>query len=98
RQDLVKKMNVSKNTISLIVDEFINEGILVEVGIKEPGKKGRPKVLIRLNKDGLKSIGISISKNSIEYSVINYYGEIVEKKTYSNDGTDSVRTKEQLQK
>lgn len=96
RQDLVKKMNVSKNTISLIVDEFINEGILVEVGLKEPGKKGRPKVLIKLNKDGYKSIGISVSKTSIDYSVINYYGEIIEKKTYPNEGTDPVQTKEHL--
>lgn len=98
RQDLVKKMNVSKNTISLIVDEFINEGILVELGVKEPGKKGRPKVLIKLNEDGYKSIGISVSKTRMEYSIINYYGQVIEKKTFSNEGIDPVQTKEQLLK
>ncbi len=98
RQDLVKEMNVSKNTISLIVDEFINEGILVEVGVKEPGKKGRPKVLIKLNEDGYKSIGISVSKTRMEYSIINYYGQVIEKKTFPNDGTDPVQTKQELLK
>lgn len=96
RQDLVEKLNVSKNTISLIVEEFIKEDVLVEVGVKEPGAKGRPKILIKLNKDGYKSIGVSISKTNIEYSLINYYGQILENKKYSNDGTDPVQTKEML--
>lgn len=88
RQDLAKQMNVSKNTISLIVDEFINNQILKETGFKEPGSKGRPKVIIEINKKGYKSLGFAISKKGIEYSVVNYYGEVVERETLSYIGND----------
>src|SRR5690625_4136349 len=96
RQDLVEKMDVSKNTISLIVDEFISEGILKEVGIKETGSKGRPKVLIKINKEAYKSIGFIISKKLLEFSVVNYYGQIIEKDSIRINGADDQETKNTL--
>src|SRR5699024_11031820 len=73
RKDLVNKMDVSKNTISLIVDEFIQQNVLIEVGVQEIGKKGRPKIIIKINEDYLKAVVNSGSKNSIDYTVTNYY-------------------------
>src|SRR5690625_4980936 len=96
RQDLVEKMGVSKNTISLIVDEFINDGVLKEVGLKETGSKGRPKVIIKINKDAYKSIGCIISKKLLEYSVVNYYGQIIEKESIPINGEDAKETKKEL--
>ncbi|MBS4208099.1 ROK family protein [Bacillus sp. FJAT-50079] len=96
RQDLVKYMNVSKNTVSLIVDEFINDQILKEVGFKEPGTKGRPKVIIEINKEGYKSIGLEITKKGIEYSVINYYSELIEKEVIPFDSIDPTATKKKV--
>lgn len=96
RQDLVKHMNVSKNTISLIVDEFINDNILKEIGFKEPGTKGRPKIIIEINKEGYKSIGFEITKKGIEYTVINYYSEIIERKFVPLNTGDPITTKKKV--
>src|SRR5699024_5725748 len=98
RQDLVDQMNVSKNTISLIVDELIRHNVLEESGEKEEGRRGRPKVIIQINKGTLKTIGISISKNHIDYSVINYYGEIIESKSLGNNSTDVKETIKEILK
>jgi|SRR5690625_47568 len=92
RKDLVKEADVSKNTISLVVDELINDGVLKEVGIKEPNKKGRPKVLIQIKSNSYKSVGITVSKQFIAYSVINYDGELIEENSIVNDGTNTKTT------
>lgn len=96
RQDLVNKMNVSKNTISLIVDEFIQQNILIEIGVREEGQKGRPKIIIKINEDCLKAIGLSVSKNSIDYSVINYYGKVIENKSFVYNCSDAKSTIKQI--
>lgn len=96
RQDLAKKMNVSKNTISLIVDEFINHDILKEVGFKEPGTKGRPKAIIEINKDGYRSIGLGLSKTYLEYAVTNYYGQVIESDSFTFNNNDPEKTKNKL--
>lgn len=96
RQDLVTQMNVSKNTISLIVEELIQENIIKEVGVNNPGKKGRPKRIIELNRNGYKAIGIAIEKEYIEYTVINYYGDTLEKEKIYFDCTETVTTKKKI--
>lgn len=77
RKDLAKLMGVSKNTVSIIVDQFIKEGTIREVGIKDPQKAGRPKILIELNANAFKAIGITISREGIEYVLVDYYLMIV---------------------
>jgi len=96
RKDLVNKMDVSKNTISLIVDEFIQQNVLIEVGVQEIGKKGRPKIIIKINEDYLKAVGISVSKNSIDYTVTNYYGSVIERKSVSFDCSNAEATKKEI--
>ncbi|MFD1414541.1 ROK family protein [Oceanobacillus jeddahense] len=96
RQDLVTQMNVSKNTVSLIVDELISNNFIKEAGIKTPREKGRPKQIIELDRDGYRSIGIAIEKDYIEYVVINYYGEIIEKETYHFNCQDPIKTKGEI--
>jgi DNA-binding Lrp family transcriptional regulator len=79
RRDLAKLMRVSKNTVSIIVDQFITEGIIREVGVKDLQKAGRPKILIELNAGAYKAIGVVIHHNGIEYVVTNYSLEVIKK-------------------
>jgi predicted NBD/HSP70 family sugar kinase len=72
RKDLAKLMGVSKNTVSIIVDQYINEGIIREIGVNDLQKAGRPKILIELNADAYKAIGLIIHHDGIEYVVTNY--------------------------
>lgn len=86
RQELAKKMGVSKNTISLIVEELISAQVLKEVGIKEPGAKGRPKSIIEMSDNTYKSIGFIVSADNIEFSVIDYSSKQLEKRKIEFDG------------
>ncbi|MFD0868648.1 Making large colonies protein [Chlamydia abortus] len=86
RKDLAKLMGVSKNTISLIVDQFIHEGVIKEVGIKDSRRVGRPKILIELNADAFKSLGVTLSNESVDYVVTDYCLNIIDK---GSDKVDS---------
>ncbi|GKV66571.1 MULTISPECIES: ROK family transcriptional regulator [Sporosarcina] len=88
RQELVNLMGVSKNTVSLIVDELINEGIIVEKGSKEPGLKGRPPIRIQINREGYRAIGFTFNQYELKYIVVDYYGDTVEERTINLNGTD----------
>lgn len=98
RQDLAKLMGVSKNTISLIVDEFIHDQVLKEVGNQEHGSIGRPKAMIEINRDGngYRSAGIAISNEEIAYTVTNYYGETIETKKLFFDCQHPSDTKKKI--
>ncbi|MFD0716889.1 ROK family protein [Paenibacillus sp. GCM10027626] len=78
RQELVKLMNVSKNTVSLIVDDLIKEQIIMEQGVNEPDQKGRPRIRIAFHPEGYRAIGFTINQYEIQYQIINYYGDVLE--------------------
>ncbi|MFS0643597.1 ROK family protein [Siminovitchia sp. 179-K 8D1 HS] len=92
RKDLLNEMDVSKNTISLAVDELIQDGVLEEIGIKDPSTKGRPKILLQIKANSYKAIGITISKRIIAYSIINFDGTLIDRGEFENDGTNAETT------
>src|SRR5699024_3775325 len=59
-------------------------------------QKGRPKIIIKLKQDGFKSLGLSIRKTQLEYTIINYAGDVLEQKTYKMDGTDPQLVKKKI--
>lgn len=79
RQDLVSLTGLGKNTVSVIIDRFLKEGLLEEVGVCNENKVGRPKRIISLIPDAIKEIGVAIESDAIKFSVLNY--RLEEKKT-----------------
>lgn len=73
RKELAQLMRVSKNTVSLIVDQYIKEGVIKEVGVQDLQKAGRPTILIEMNHEVLKAVGFTLFHNKIEYLVTDYY-------------------------
>jgi len=90
RKDLAKLMGVSKNTVSIIVDQFMKDGMIREVGVNDLQKVGRPKILIELNAESFKAIGITISRDGLEYVVIDYYSNIIQKECYKANGRNVI--------
>lgn len=88
RQEIAKTLGLSKNTISLIVDKFLKDGIVKEIGSDEQGGVGRPRIQLSLVADAYKAIGILIQNSFCHYVVTDYYSNILEDGFLEIDGND----------
>lgn len=91
RQEIATALGLSKNTISLIVDKFIKDDVIQEVGIDEQGGVGRPRIQLRLRTEAYKSIGILIQHSYFQYVVTDYCSAILDKGSIAMDGDDPDR-------
>ncbi|WP_036745811.1 ROK family transcriptional regulator [Paenibacillus sp. UNC451MF] len=96
RQEIATALGLSKNTISLIVDKFIKDGVIKEVGINEQGGVGRPRIQLRLQTEAYKSIGILIQHSYFQYVVTDYCSAILDKGSIPMDEDDPERYIEKL--
>lgn len=60
RADIARVSGLNRSTISAIVYELLEEGLLVETGPSESGGRGRPGILLQLNADNMKCIVIDV--------------------------------------
>lgn len=87
RKDLAKILNVSKNTVSLAVEELINEKIIEEksVSVEEKGR-GRPKVALDIQVDNLKIMSVYLKKEEVHICIYNYRTSIVYEQKFPYEG------------
>ncbi|MCS7460981.1 ROK family transcriptional regulator [Paenibacillus doosanensis] len=91
RQEIAAALGLSKNTISLIVDKFIKEGVVKEVGSDEQGSVGRPRIQLSLQTEAYKSIGILIQHSYIQYVVTDYCSAVLDQGSIVTDANDPDR-------
>ena len=89
RTEIYEKTNISKPTVTRVIEELIKEGIIKETGVGE-SLVGRRPVNIELNPDACYCIGVNISRNSINASVVNIGMNVVLSKSASIKGINSV--------
>jgi len=77
RQEITESLNLSKNTVSLIIDKFLKKGIIKEIGL-DPNGVGRPRMKISINPEAFFSVGLHFRHHSLEIVVTNFLGSIVE--------------------
>ncbi len=90
RLEISKGLNVSKNTVSLIIDQLIKQGIVVERGSKERKGAGRPSVELSIVPGSFHSIGIYVQSDRIEIMVVDYSITIIEHDEVFIDQEDSL--------
>jgi N-acetylglucosamine repressor len=73
RAELAQASGLNQSTITHIINEFINWGLVVETGMID-GKKGRRSIGVQLNSEAYKIIGISIARKSISVGVYDLEG------------------------
>jgi predicted NBD/HSP70 family sugar kinase len=88
RLDLAQSLGVSKNTISIIIEKMIKEGIVREMGTEESVEAGRPKIVLSLRPDSYKAIGILLKRNHLEWMVTDYRSNILEQDAISFNTLD----------
>lgn len=82
KADLARLTNLSTQTISLIINRLLDEGLVLKLEALR-GKVGQPSVPIALDPDGAFSIGIKIGRRSLDVLLIDFVGHTRERSTLS---------------
>src|SRR6266545_568375 len=85
RADIARITNLTRTTVSDIVAELIEEGLLVETGIGESAG-GKPPILIKVEEDARQLICLDLSAHPFTGAVVNLRGRIVGRVTAGSPG------------
>lgn len=85
RVDLAKKMGLTKPALTMITNDMIEAGILLEKGEMpheaEKYGRGRRKIILTLNEYYKLAFGAAVEKDSLQIGLTNLKGEIMDKQT-----------------
>lgn len=91
RAELSRITGLTKTSITNIVGELIDAGIVYETGTVD-SSNGRKPILLNLAKDSLYSLGVYISRDFAYTNVANLKGEIVKEKKHFFELTENSET------
>lgn len=85
RSDIAEELCITRAAITVITNEMIENGLLIEVGNSTAERstgsgKGRRKVLLEFNSDSCFIVGIYIDSHNISVGMTTLKGDILEKK------------------
>ncbi|OZB89792.1 MAG: sugar kinase, partial [Microbacterium sp. 14-71-5] len=81
RADLSRETGLTRVTISDLVGEFIHDGIVVEKGIRETTGPGKPPILIDIDREGHRIVGLDLSGPGVfEGALISLDGVVLERR------------------
>lgn len=84
RADLSRETGLTRVTISDLVAEFIADGIVVEMGVREAVGPGKPPILIDIDRVGHQIIGLDLSgPSAFEGAVLSLDGDVLERREVS---------------
>lgn len=88
RQDIAGHLALSKNTVSLIIDDLISREWVQEQGPLQVTSAGRPKIGIALCCGKLKAAGVMVERHHIHLTVTDYLSEILEESSWPTETSD----------
>jgi len=80
RIELTKRTDLSKMTVTAIVNEFISKGVVRECGASS-STGGRRPILLEIVPNSMLTLGISIGRDILQAGIINLRGEILQSET-----------------
>lgn len=84
KKNLSDAIRLTPAALTLICNDMLKRGVLVEVGEKEQKRAGRKEVLLDINSNYAYVIGIDIKKDSSTIALSNVAGDIIEKSYTEN--------------
>lgn len=82
KADIARLTRLSMQTVSLIVDHLIGDGLLAkEPRTRVPGRLGQPSVPISLRADGAFSIGVKVGRRSLDVLSMDFGGNVRARET-----------------
>ncbi|MCM0649964.1 ROK family transcriptional regulator [Clostridium swellfunianum] len=84
RTDIYKSTNISKPTVTRVIEQLLEEGLVIEGGTAAgESDVGRRPVYVQINPSAYYCVGVNISKSAIQASIIDLSMNIIYKKTTS---------------
>ncbi|MFK0401856.1 ROK family protein [Microbacterium sp. NPDC090225] len=81
RADLSRETGLTRVTISDLVAEFIADGIVIEMGVRETAGPGKPPILIDIDRVGHQIIGLDLSgPHAFIGAVLSLDGDVLERR------------------
>jgi predicted NBD/HSP70 family sugar kinase len=91
RADLSRETGLTRVTISDLVAELIADGFVVEKGVREASGPGKPAILVDLDREGHRIVGIDLSdSDSFIGAVLTLDGDIVARRQVALPAADDV--------
>jgi len=75
RADIARQTGLTRTTVSSLVAELLDEGLVEEIGY-EPSKGGKPGTLLGVLDDSRHLIGIDLANSEFRGAVVNLRGEV----------------------
>lgn len=91
RAELSRITGLTKTSITNIISELMEKGIIYETGIME-SSSGRKPILLNLSKNALYALGLYISRDFAYCNVVNLKGEIIRENKHIFDFTENEQT------
>ncbi|MFB8145657.1 ROK family protein [Microbacterium sp. NPDC056003] len=91
RADLSRETGLTRVTISDLVAELIADGFVAEMGVREASGPGKPAILVDLDRDGHRIVGIDLSgSDTVIGAVLTLDGDIVFRREVALPPADDV--------
>lgn len=88
RASLAHDIGVSNATVTNIVSELAENGIIEESGVRHEGQVGRPQREIRLIPSARYALGIHFDVGTIRIGIVGLLGMVLDSKTFKHSRTD----------
>lgn len=89
KKDLSEIINLSPSTLTEICSDLLEQGIIKELGEVNSDKPGRKKVLLSINYDYKKIIGVDIKNNFFSLTLTNLKGDAEAQKYFNRDTSEA---------
>lgn len=89
KKDLSEIINLSPSTLTEICSDLLEQGIIKELGEVNSDKPGRKKVLLSINYDYKKIIGVDIKNNFFSLTLTNLKGDVEAQKYFNRNTSEA---------
>jgi predicted NBD/HSP70 family sugar kinase len=97
RADIARSTLLTRVTVSDLVAELIEEGLVVEIGPREHSRPGKPATLLDINHNAFQIVGIDLSGSlSFRGAVLDLDGEVIKRAEVALDRATGVEAKARL--
>lgn len=87
RAQIAISTGLNKSTVSSLVDELIQRGLIHETGLN-PGNAGRPAMLLEINPKAGGIVGLELGVDFVSVALTDFVGNIFWQKTEDTDPTE----------